>query len=126
MRFMVIIKGNADSEAGIFPRPEFMEAMGKYNEELQKAGVLVDLAGLAPTSKGAKLKYWKGTRTVVDGPFAEAKEVIAGYWILKVKSLAECIDWVQRIPFEAGGEQATEGEVEIRQFYELEDLPERH
>jgi hypothetical protein len=123
MRFMVIIKGNAESEAGIFPKPEFMAAMGKYNEELAKAGVLVDLAGLAPTSKGAKIKYWKGKRTVVDGPFAEAKEVIAGYWILKLNSLQEAIDWVQKIPFEAGGPQEGEGEVEIRQFYEMDEVP---
>jgi len=123
MRFMVIIKGNAESEAGIFPKPEFMEAMAKYNEELVKAGVLLDAGGLAPTSRGAKVKYWKGKRTVVDGPFSEAKEVIAGYWILKLDSLQEAIAWVQRIPFEAGRPQDGEGEVEIRQFYEMDEIP---
>lgn len=123
MRFMVIIKGDAKSEAGTLPPPEFMAAVAKYNEELQKAGVLLDLAGLKPTSAGAQLRYRAGQLKVVDGPFSEAKEVIAGYWILNVKSKAEAIEWVKRFPFEAGGPQAGEGVVEIREFYEMADLP---
>jgi hypothetical protein len=102
---------------------EFMAAVGKYTEELQKAGVLVDMAGLKPTSSGAKLRYRAGQLKVVDGPFAEAKEVIAGYWILKVSSKAEAIEWVKRFPFEAGGPQEGEGEVEIREFFEFDELP---
>ncbi len=123
MRFMVIIKGDAKSEAGVLPPPEFMSAVAKYNEELQKAGVLLDLAGLKPTSAGAQLRYRAGQLKVVDGPFAESKEIIAGYWILNVKSKAEAIEWVTRFPFQAAGPQEGEGIVEIREFYEMSDLP---
>ena len=123
MRFMVIIKGDAKSEAGTLPPPEFIAAVGKYNEELQKAGVLLDLAGLKPTSAGAQLRYRAGQLKVVDGPFAESKEIIAGYWILNVKSKAEAIEWVKRFPFDAAGPQEGEGVVEIREFYEMSDLP---
>jgi hypothetical protein len=123
MRFMVIIKGDAKSEAGVMPSPDFMAAVGKYMAEMQKAGILLDSAGLKPTAQGAKLRYRAGQLKVVDGPFAEAKEVIAGYWILNVKSKAEAIEWVKRFPFEAGGPQAGEGEVEIREFYELGEMP---
>lgn len=125
MRFMVIIKGDANSEAGILPSPEFMAAVSRYNEELQKAGILVDLAGLKPTSAGAQLRYRAGQLKVVDGPFTEAKEVIAGYWILQVKSKAEAIEWVKRFPFAAAGPQEGEGVVEIREFYEMSELPQQ-
>jgi len=123
MRFMVIIKGNAQSEAGILPPPEFMAAAGKYMEEMHKAGVLLDSAGLKPTANGAKLRYRAGQLKLVDGPFAEAKEVIAGYFILQAASKAEAVEWVKRFPFAAGGEQEGEGELEIREFFELDELP---
>lgn len=123
MRFMVIIKGNAQSEAGILPPPEFMAAVEKYMEELHKAGVLLDSGGLKPLSNGAKLRYRAGQLKIVDGPFAEAKEVIAGYFILQAASKAEAIEWVKRFPFAAGGEREEEGELEIREFFELDELP---
>ena len=121
MRFMMIVKGNRDSEAGILPSEELIAAMTKYNEELAKAGVLVDLSGLQPTSKGAKVKFSGGKTTLIDGPFAEAKEVIAGYWIINVKSREEAIAWAKRIPPDPTNPTG-EGEIEIRQFYELEDF----
>ena len=121
MRFMMIVKGNRDSEAGIMPAEELIAAMTGYNEELAKAGVLVDLSGLQPTSKGAKVKFSGGKTTVIDGPFAEAKEVIAGYWIINVKSREEAIAWAKRIPPDPTTPNG-EGEIEIRQFYELEDF----
>jgi hypothetical protein len=120
MRFMMIVKANKDSEAGKMPGEELLSAMGKYNEELMKAGVLVDLSGLQASSKGARVKFSGEKRTVVDGPFAETKELIAGYWIINVKSKEEAIAWAKRAPNPAG--EGRESEIEIRQFFELEDF----
>ncbi len=116
MRCMVIVKGSKESEAGVMPSEALLTAMGKYNEDLQKAGVLLDLSGLQPSSKGTKVRFSGGKPSVIDGPFAEAKEVIAGYWILQVKSKQEAIEWVRRIPFD------TDAEGEIRPFFEVEDF----
>ncbi|HEY4395009.1 MAG TPA: YciI family protein [Polyangia bacterium] len=118
MRFMMIVKANEKSEAGVLPTEAQFAAMGKYNEELQKAGVLVDLSGLKPSSAGVKVKFSGGKRTVVDGPFTEAREMIAGYWIIQVKSKEEAIEWAKRIP----AESAEMAEVEVRPFFELEDF----
>jgi hypothetical protein len=120
MRFMMIVKASKDSEAGKMPSEELLAAMAKYNDELMKAGVLVDLAGLQPTSKGARVKFSKGERTVTDGPFAETKELIGGYWIIQTKSKQEAIEWAKRAPAPHGEGQETE--IEIRQFFELEDF----
>jgi len=118
MRFMVMIKANKDTEAGVMPETAMLEAMGKFNEELVKAGVMVAGEGLQPSSKGARVRFSGDTRTVTDGPFAEAKELIAGFWIWKVKSKAEAIEWVKRCPNPTGGES----EIEIRQVFETEDF----
>jgi hypothetical protein len=120
MRFMMIVKANKDSEAGKMPSEELLSAMGKYNEELMKAGVLVDLSGLQSSSKGARIKFSGRKITVIDGPFPETKELIAGYWIINVKSKAEAIDWAKRVPNPHG--EGQEGEIEIRQFFEIEDF----
>ena len=120
MRFMMIVKANKDSEAGKMPSEEMLTAMAKYNEELMKAGVMVDGAGLQSSSKGARIKFSGEKRTVIDGPFAETKELIAGYWIINVKSKAEAIEWAKRVPNPHG--EGQEGEIEIRQFFELEDF----
>ena len=120
MRFMMIVKANEDSEAGKMPSEELLAAMGKYNEELMKAGVLVDLTGLQPSSKGARVKFSGVKRTVIDGPFAETKELIAGYWVIQVKSKEEAIEWAMRAPAPHG--EGQESEIEIRQFFELEDF----
>lgn len=120
MRFMMIVKANKDSEAGKMPSEELLTAMGKYNEELMKAGVLLDLSGLQPSSKGARIRFSGGKRTVIDGPFAETKELVAGYWIIQVKSKQEAIEWALRVPCPHG--EGGDGEVEIRQFFELEDF----
>lgn len=119
MKFMMIVKASKDSEAGVMPSEELLSAMGKYNEELMKAGVLLDLSGLQPSSKGARIKFSGGKRTVVDGPFAESKELIAGYWIIQVKSLAEAIEWAKRAP---APHEGVDSEIEIRQFFELDDF----
>ncbi len=119
MRFMMIVKANKDSEAGKMPSEELLSAMGRYNEELMKAGVLLDLAGLQPSSKGARIKFSGGKRTIIDGPFAESKELIAGYWIIQVKSREEAIEWAMRVP---APHEGGEGEIEIRQFFELDDF----
>ena len=119
MRFMVIVKATSESEKeGALPDPQLLLEMGKYNEELSKAGVLLALDGLHPSSKGARVKFSGKSRTVVDGPFTEAKELIAGFSILRVKSLEEAIDWVKRSPNCSPGDY----EVEIRQVFEMEDL----
>ena len=118
MRFMMIVKASKDSEAGKLPSEELLSAMGKYNEELMKAGVLLDLAGLHPSSKGARIKFSGSKKTVVDGPFAESKELIAGYWIIQVKSREEAIEWAKRAP----NPHEQDGEVETRQYFELEDF----
>lgn len=120
MKFMMMVKANKDSEAGKMPSEELFSAMGKYNEELMKAGVLLDLAGLQPSSKGARVRFSKGKRTVVDGPFAETKELIAGYWIIQVRSREEAIEWAKRVPCPHG--EGQDGEIEIRQFFELDDF----
>ncbi len=120
MRFMMIVKASKESEAGKMPSEELLAAMGKYNEELVKAGVLVDLTGLHPTSKGARVRFSGGKQTVIDGPFAETKELIGGYWIIRVKSKEEAIAWAQRAPAPHG--EGQEGEIEIRQLFELEDF----
>jgi hypothetical protein len=120
MRFMVIVKADANSEAGVLPDAKMLAEMGKYNEELVKAGVMLDGNGLQASSKGAKVKFSGTKRTVIDGPFSEAKELIAGYWIFQCKSKEECIEWVKRCPNPTLGES----EVEIRQVFELEDFPE--
>ena len=118
MRFMVIVKANKDSEAGVMPSQELLTEMGRYNEELAKAGVLLAAEGLHPSSKGARVKFGGGKRTVIDGPFAETKELVAGYWLWKCKSLQEAIEWVKRCPNPTG----EEGEIEIRQVFEAEDF----
>jgi hypothetical protein len=120
MRYMMIVKANKDSEAGKMPSQELISAMTKYNEELVKAGALVDLAGLQPSSKGFRIKYSQGKRTVVDGPFAETKELVAGFWIIDVKSKEEALSWANRIPEPFG--EGQEGLVEVRPFHGLEDF----
>jgi hypothetical protein len=119
---MMFIKG--DPEPGQLPSEELLAAMGKYNEELAKAGVLLDLNGLHPSADGARVKFAEGNRTVIDGPFAESKELVAGYWIIQAKSKDEAIEWAKRVPFEAGGEFGQEGEIEIRRIFELEEFGE--
>jgi hypothetical protein len=121
MRFMVMVKALTESEAGILPKPEEFAAMGKYNAELVKAGVLLAAEGLAASSKGARVKFNGNKRTVIDGPFAETKELVAGFWIIQVKSLEEAIEWVKRAPniFPSG-----QAEIEIRQVSEVEDFGE--
>ena len=119
MRFMIFVKASADSEAGILPSEELMTAMGNFNEELAKAGVLIDCDGLQPSSKGARVHFSGDRRLVIDGPFAETKELIAGYWLWEVKSKQEAIDWVKRCPNPMPG---TDAEIEIRQVYEADDF----
>ena len=120
MRFMMIVKANKDSEAGVLPEEKLIAEMTRYNEELAKAGVLLDLAGLQASSKGARVRFSGGKRTVIDGPFAETKELIAGYWLIQVKSREEAIEWAKRAPAPHG--EGEEGEIEIRQLFELDDL----
>ena len=117
MRFMVVVKANKDSEAGVMPSEKLLTDMGKFNEELAKAGVMLAGEGLHPSSKGARVKFSGGQQTVIDGPFAETKELIAGYWLWQVKSLAEAVEWLKRAPFE-------DTEVEIRQLFEAADFGE--
>ena len=118
MRFMVLVKGNQDTEAGVMPSEELLAEMGRYNEELVNAGVMQAGEGLQPSSKGARVKFSGKQRTVIDGPFAEAKELIAGFWIFEVASLEEAIEWVKRCPNPTGGES----EIEIRQIFEADDF----
>jgi hypothetical protein len=120
MRFMIIVKGNADTEAGVMPDESLMAEMAQYHEELVKAGALLDASGLQPTSRGARIRFSKGKRTVVDGPFSESKELIAGYTIIQVKSREEAMEWARRFPAPFGKDR--EGEIEIRQLFELEDF----
>ncbi len=119
MRFMMIVKATSKSEAGVMPTDALIAAMGRYNEELMKAGALLEGAGLQPSSKAARIKYSGAKQTVVDGPFAETKELIAGFWIIQAKSLAEAIEWAKRAPNPSGNEEA---EIEVRQFFEMEDF----
>lgn len=121
MRVMVIIKANADSEAGVMPSEKLLTEMGKFNEELVNAGIMLDGEGLHPSSKAKRVKFSAGKRIVTDGPFAETRELIAGYWIWKVNSMDEAIEWVKRIPFDEE-EAHSDGEVEIRQIFEAEDF----
>jgi hypothetical protein len=120
MRFMVIVKASKESEAGVLPSGELLAAMGKFNEELVKAGVMLAGEGLQPSSKGARVRFSGSQRTVLDGPFAETKGLIAGYWMWKCKDLKEAIEWVKRCPNPTGGEATTE--IEIRQVFEAEDF----
>ena len=116
MRFMVLVKASKESEAGVLPDEQILSAMAKYNEELVKAGVMLSGDGLQASSKGARVRFDGKNRTVIDGPFAETKELVAGYWIWQCKSKAEAVDWLKRAPFDGGAE------VEIRQIFELEDF----
>ena len=119
MRFMVIVKATKDSEAGALPDEKLLAEMGKFNEELVKAGVMLAGEGLHPSSKGARVRFSGAKRTVIDGPFAETKELIAGFWLLQVKSKEEVIEWVKRSPNPFPG---TESEIEIRQVFEADDF----
>src|SRR5256714_9567153 len=121
MRFMVMVKATAESEAGVLPDEQLLTEMGKYNEEMVKAGVMLAGEGLQPSSKGARVKFSGGKRTVTDGPFAEAKELVAGFWLIQVKSKEEAIEWVKRCPDPMG--EGVEAEIEIRQVYEASDFP---
>ena len=118
MRVMVIVPGNKDSEAGVLPSKELLTEMGKFNEELVKAGVMLMGEGLHPTSKGVRVKFSGEKRTVIDGPFIESKELVAGFWLWQVKSMEEAIDWLKRAPFGGGVE------IEIRPVFETEDFGE--
>ena len=119
MRFMVMVKATPNSEAGVMPGPEMFEAMGKYNEELVKAGIMKAGEGLHPSSRGARVHFSGAVRTVVDGPFAETKELVAGYWLWECKSLQEAIEWVKKCPNPMPGEDS---DIEIRRIFEAEDF----
>jgi hypothetical protein len=121
MRFMIIVKASKDSEAGVMPDEKLLAAMGKFNEELAKAGVMLAGDGLHPSSKGARVRFSGTKRSVIDGPFAETKELVAGFWIFQVKSKAEAIEWVKRAPNPFPGQ---ESEIEVRQIYEAADFGE--
>jgi hypothetical protein len=118
MRFMVMVKANEDTEAGVMPTEEELAAMGAFNEQLVQAGIMLAGDGLHPSSRGARVHFSGEQRTVVDGPFTEAKELIAGYWIIEVKSLEEAVEWVKRVPNPTG----VESEIEIRQVFEVEEF----
>ena len=123
MRFMVIVKADKKSEAGVLPTGKELETMGAYNEQLIKAGILVDAAGLQPSAKGARVAFRNGKVQVTDGPFAETKELIAGYWVIDVKSKAEAIEWARRVPFQTLPSDGREPELEIRQLFDVSDFP---
>jgi hypothetical protein len=116
MRFMVIVEASRESEAGVLPDQKILAAMGEYNEELAKAGVMLAGEGLHPSSKGKRIRFDENQRTVIDGPFAETKELVAGFWLLQAKSMAEAVEWVKRAPFGGGTE------LEIRPVFEAEDF----
>jgi hypothetical protein len=118
MRVMVLVKANEDSEAGVLPNKEDLAAMGKFNEELIKAGVVLAMDGLRASSKGKRVRFSGGKKTVIDGPFAETKELVAGFWLWQVKSMEEAVEWLKRAPFQ-------DTEVEIRQVFEAEDFADR-
>lgn len=120
MRFIVMVKATKDSEAGTMPSEEMLSAMAKYNEELVKAGIMLDGNGLQPSSKGARVHFSGANRTVIDGPFAETKELVAGYWLWQCRSLAEAIEWVKRCP----NPMNEDSDIEIRQVFELQDFGE--
>jgi hypothetical protein len=116
MRFMMLVKADTKSEAGTLPDERTLSEMGKFNEEMIKAGIMLAGDGLQPSAKGARIKYSGAQRTVIDGPFTEAKELIAGFWLIRVASKAEAIEWARRAPFQ-------DGEIEVRQVFEMEDFP---
>jgi hypothetical protein len=116
MRFMVIVKADKNSEAGVMPNREILTAMGKFNEELVKAGVMLAGEGLHPTSKGKRVRFSGGKHTITDGPFTESKELIAGFWLWQVRSMEEAVEWLKRSPFDGGAE------IEIRQVFEADDF----
>lgn len=120
MRFMMIVKATKDSEAGVMPPEQLIAEMAKYHEELQKAGVLLDASGLQPSSKGWRIKYSGEKRTMIDGPFTETKELVAGYTLIQVKSREEAMEWARRFPNPSG--DGKEGEIEVRQLFELADF----
>ena len=120
MRFLVMVKATKESEAGVMPNKKLFDDMGKFNEELLKAGIMLAAEGLQPSSKGARVKFSGSKRTVVDGPFAETKELVAGFWIWQVKSMDEAIEWVKRCP----DPMESDSEIEIRQIFEAADFPE--
>jgi hypothetical protein len=121
MRVLVIIKANEDSEAGVMPSEKLLAEMGNFNEELVNAGLMLDGEGLHPSSKGKRVKFSGGNRIVTDGPFAETRELIAGYWIWKVKSIDEAVEWVKRVPFDAES-SPSDAEIEIRPIFEAEEF----
>ena len=120
MRFMIIVKATRDSEAGVMPEDSLIAEMGQYHEELAKAGVLIDGSGLQPSSKGWRITYSGGKRSITDGPFAETKELLAGYTLIRVKSREEALEWAKRFPNPAG--PGKDGEIEVRQLFELDDF----
>jgi len=120
MRFMIVVKGNKETEAGVMPPEKLIAEMAAYHEELQKAGALLDASGLQPTTKGWRVRYTGGKRSVVDGPFTESKELVAGYTLIQVKSREEAKEWARRFPNPAG--EGKDGEIEVRQLFELEDF----
>jgi len=125
MRFMMLLKADQNTEAGKMPGEDILVAMGKYNEELIKAGVLLAGEGLQPSSKGARVRFAAGKTTVIDGPFSETKELIAGFWMIQVKSKEEAIEWAKRVPFDQHGASATTGgfgEIEVRQVFDAADF----
>ena len=119
MRFMMIVKATKDSEAGRMPSERLLQTMGKFNQELVNAGVLLDASGLQHSAKGFRVKFSSGKRTIADGPFAETKELVAGYWIIKVNSREEALEWAKKVPSPV---EEGDGEIEVRQFFELEDF----
>ncbi|MEO8430810.1 MAG: YciI family protein [Acidobacteriota bacterium] len=119
MKFMVMVKADKNSEAGVLPDEKLLAEMGKFNEELAKAGVLLAAEGLQPSSKGVRVRFSGSKRTVIEGPFAETKELVCGFWLLQVKSKEEAIEWIKRVPNPSPG---TESEIEIRQIFEAEDF----
>src|SRR5512143_1429376 len=120
MRFMIIVKATVDSEAGVMPEESLLAEMAAYHEELAKAGAVLDASGLQPSSKGWRIRYSGGKRTVIDGPFTEAKELIAGYTLIQVKSREEALEWTRRFPNPVG--EGADAEIEVRQLFELEDF----
>jgi hypothetical protein len=120
MRFLMMVKASKDSETGVMPDERLISSMMKYNEEMAKAGVLLDLAGLQPSSKGARIKFSRRERTVIEGPFPHTEELIAGYWLIQVKSKEEAIEWAKRCPPPHG--EAAESEIELRPLFELDDF----
>jgi hypothetical protein len=124
MKFMMLLKADRRTEAGVLPTAAELERMGQYNQELIDAGIMLDGAGLHPTSRGARVTWKQGGPVVVDGPFAETKEILAGYWMIEVNSLQEAIEWAKKAPFDLLPSDAGEPQIELRRVFELEDFPE--